>query len=128
MDDKTVTGPESDFIARMESFSKESRGVSYRDFERLLKEGGNLSLQHMNQVVYFASDQLGFWLAEWLFSPAHSPNTIASAETAGWRIIYRACSDELVKNVPNVGGPLEQQQNLALLGHAIKRRVDPSGA
>jgi len=124
MNDKPVIDPKSDLIARMESLSKGSEGVSYRDFEHLLREMENVSVPQLKQVVYFASDQLGFWEAEWLFSPADSPNTIAAAETEGWRLICRSCTDALVKNVPDVRRPLEQQQNLTLLRHAIKRRVD----
>ena len=124
MDDKTVHDNESDFIARMGSLSKESSGVSFRDFEALLKEGGSLSVQHMKQVVYFASEQLGFWQAEWLFSPADSPNTIASAEAEGWRLIYRACSDALLGQVSEVREQLEHKHNLTLARHCMERNVD----
>lgn len=124
MNDKPVIDPKSDPIARMESLSRGSAGVSHRDFERLLKEMGNVSVPHLNQVVSFASEQLGFWQAEWLFSSAHNPNTIAAAETEGWRLIYRACSDTLVDHVPEVREQLERKHNLTLARHAVERKVD----
>ena len=124
MNDKPVNDPKSDLIARMESLSNRSTGVSCRDFPHILKEMKDVTASEWKQVVYFASEQWSFWQAEWLFSPAHSPNTTAKAETEEWRLISRACSDALVEQNPDVRGPLERQQGLTLLRHSLKRRVD----
>jgi hypothetical protein len=51
MDDKPVIEPKSDLIGRMESLSKGSEGVSYRDFEDLLREMENVSVAQLKQVA-----------------------------------------------------------------------------
>jgi hypothetical protein len=123
MDDNLDDSKESNFIQRMEGLSKQNRSVSHRDFERLIKEGGNLTLQETKQVFYFASEQLAFWEAEWFYSPAHSPNTTAQEEIEGWHLIYKAISNTLVEKVPQIRGELEKLHTRTLLRHSIERTV-----
>ncbi len=117
--------PESDLLVRLESLTNRSMGVSYRDFERLLREGNaSIPVSHLHQVLNFACDQMGFWEAEWFFSPAHSPNTVAKIEMEGWRILWQGIFNILVENVPDTRDLLEQEQQLRLFGHSLRRGVE----
>ncbi len=123
MDDKSNS--ERDLMTRLESFAKERTGVPFREFERVLREGNApIPVSCLHQVLNFTFDQLGFWQAEWLFSPAHSPNTLAKSEMEGWQILWRGIFDALVENVPSAKDQLEQEQNLMLLRHSLKRGVE----
>jgi hypothetical protein len=123
MDDQKEV-PKGNLIARMGFLSNGSAGVLCQDFERALKEMGNVTISEWGQVVTFATDQLGFWEAEWLFSPAHCPNNFAAAEIDAWRLLWHVCADELVKKVPEVKDQLENQKSLILLRHSFQRRVN----
>ena len=123
MDDQKEASRD-DLIARMGFLSNGRPGVFCRDFERALKEMGNVTISEWGQVVTFVTDQLGFWEAEWLFSPAHCPNNLAAAEIDAWRLLWHVCADELVRKVPEVKEQLENQKSLILLRHSIQQRVD----
>jgi hypothetical protein len=115
-----------DITARMRSLANGKKGVSHRDFERVLREREDIdiTIKELRQLVSFATDQFGFWMAEWLFSPIQSPNMIAKAEVDGWRPLLRVCTDQLVMKIPEVKEHLEKEQDLILLQHSLKRRID----
>jgi hypothetical protein len=118
-------GSECDLLAQLESLMNRSIGVSYRDFEGLLREGNaSITVSHWHQVLNFACDQMGFWEAEWFFSPAHSPNTVAKIEMEGWRILWQVIFDILVENVPETKDLLEREQQLRLFEHSLRRGVE----
>jgi len=72
---------ERDLLTRLDFLANGSMGMSYREFERVLRDGdASIPVTCLHQVLNIACDQLGFWQAEWLFSPAHSPNTLAKTE------------------------------------------------
>jgi len=123
MDDQKEVS-KGDLIARMGFLSNGSSGVLCRDFERALKEMGSVTISEWGQIVTFATNQLGFWEAEWLFSPAHCPNSLAAGEIDAWRLLWHVCADELVKKVPEVKEHLENQKSLILLRHSLQRRVN----
>ena len=123
MDDQKEVS-KGNLIARMGFLSNGSSGVFCRDFERVLKEMGNVTISEWGQVVTFATDQLGFWEAEWLFSPEHRPNTVAQAEIDGWKLVCRVLTEELVKKVPEVRELSEKRQTQILLRHSLERRIN----
>lgn len=124
MNDERSSNP--DFLTRLESLANGRTRVPYREFESLLKELGNASIpvSHLHQVLNFTSDQLGLWEAQWLFSPAHSPNTLAKTEVEGWRILWQALFDSLAEKVPDTRALLEREQQLRLLQHSLERGVE----
>jgi len=117
-------GSGRDIPTRMRNLSNGNKGLSYQDFKQTLKETRYLPIDEFQEVVTFATDQYSFWSAEWLFSPADHPNTLAKAEIDGWRPLLDVCTDELVKRVPKVKELLEEQKELCLLQHVIQRRRD----
>ncbi len=124
MDDKQPTGKEGDMLSRLESLSKGELGVPHEDFERMLREFGNITISEWHKVVKFTSDQLGLWEAEWLFSPIHSPNTFAEEEVTGWQMISQVCINALVERVPEIKGDIERQQRLISVRCIVERRMD----
>ncbi len=116
---------EREFLTRVDSLANGCMGVPYREFERILREGdASISVASLHRVLNLACDQFGSWQAEWLFSPAHSPNTVAKTEMQGWEILWRRIFDTLVENVPSTKDPLEREQNLKLLQHSLQRGVE----
>jgi hypothetical protein len=124
MNDEPSSNP--DFLTRLESLANGRTRVPYREFESLFKELGNASIpvSHLHQVLNFTSDQLGLWEAQWLFSPAHSPNTLAKTEVERWRILWQALFDSLAEKVPDTRALLEREQQLRLLQHSLQRGVE----
>jgi len=123
MNDKSI--PEKDILTRLGSFAKDRMGVPYHEFEKFLKEGdSSIPVDSLHEVLNFACDQLGFWQAEWLFSPVNSPNTQAQTEMQGWEILWDGIFATFVENVPNIKEPLEREQNLKLLQHLLRRGVE----
>jgi len=116
-------GSGRDITACMRNLSNGTKGVSYQDFERVVREMGDITVSELKEVVTFATDQFGFWQTEWLFSPANSPNAVAATEIDGWKLLCRVFTEKLVKKVPEVKGLLDRQQSLTLLQHNIERRV-----
>jgi hypothetical protein len=119
------SGSERDLLARLESLADRNIGVSYRDFERLLKEGNaSILVSQLREVHKFACDQMGFWAAEWFFSPAHSPNIVAKTEMEGWQILRQGSFDALVENVLNIRDLLEKEQQLRSLHDSLRRGAE----
>jgi len=117
-------GSDRDITARMRNLSNGTKGVPLRDFERVIGELGDITVSELKEVVYFATEQFGFWEAEWLFSPAHRPNTVAQAEIDGWKLVCRVLTEELVKKVPEVRELSEKRQTQILLRHSLERRIN----
>ncbi|PKN65432.1 MAG: hypothetical protein CVU57_09950 [Deltaproteobacteria bacterium HGW-Deltaproteobacteria-15] len=121
----TDPSSESDLLSRLGALTSGCMGVQYLEFERILREGdSSIPLTSLHQVLNLACDQLGFWQAEWLFSPADTPNTVAKTEMEGWQIMWRGIFDTLVENVPGTKDSLEREQNLKLLQHSLQRGVE----
>ncbi|SPF51283.1 hypothetical protein SBDP1_910022 [Syntrophobacter sp. SbD1] len=119
---------DDELLAQLKLLTNDSKGVPYQEFERilkhLLKEKEDISVSELNKVCDFACKQLGCWKAEWLFSPAGSPNNIAQTQTDGWRIFYEEIFDALVKEAQDVREALEGLRAKILLSHLIEQRIE----
>ncbi len=126
MDDLKLPELKSELFDRLTCLSKEGHGVHYQDFERVFRESAkeDIMVDGWRKITSFISDQLGFWEAEWLFSPAYSPNTNAKSEMRGWMIICEACLGELKNKITEAADIVEGQHNLAVLKYSMKRAVD----
>jgi hypothetical protein len=114
-----------DILGQLESMTNKGQGVSHQDFERLLEEGSaSIPVSRANQLLDFAGDQVGFWEAEWLFSPAHSPNTNAKTEMEGWRLLWQALLESLSETVPDIRELTEKTQQLKILQHHSQRGLE----
>jgi hypothetical protein len=110
-----------DLLVRLESITNKDKGFFYQDLERLLKEGSaSIPVPYANQLLDFAGDQIGFWEAEWLFSPAQSPNTEAKTEMEGWRLLWQALLESLSETVPSIRELSEKKEQLRTLQHQLQ--------
>ena len=118
MNKQNLPEEKNDLLERLASLSTERQGVSNQDFQPILDNlPVNVSLHDWHVIANFASEQLNFWEAEWLFSWEHSPNTKARAETEGWK---RICKTKLPTSIDLI----DEQHDLILLNHSLKRAVD----
>jgi len=126
MNDRRSVDPEKDLIKRVKSLSNGETGVSYQDFERVVRDNApsDIKVSGRHEITSFASNQLGHWQAEYFFSMAHDPNSTAQAEMAGWKIICRDCLEALKNRIPLVGDQLEKKHNLIVLQHSLKQAID----
>jgi len=128
MEDQQTIPKERNLLALLELHFKGTSGVKHEDFERVLKEltkkFGDATLSEWHKVFNFASDQVGFWGTEWLFSSVDSPDTVAQAEFKGWVIVSRGFMNALVERVPRLRGEIEREHELASLRHTMERRID----
>jgi len=112
-------------LERTEAISKGGKGVSSDDFRDLLRQAPkSISPSDMNKVVTTASEQVGYWEAEYLFSPADIPNDAAAAESAAWKSIWSACAESLTKLAPELREKLDEQQQTVAFHHHLCRRIE----
>jgi hypothetical protein len=115
-----------ELLTRLEQLTGESKGLSSREFLRLMKEDGNTSIptSQLSKGYRFAYDQLAFWQAEWSFSRADSPDSVAKIEVECWEILCRSFFDSLVEIIPDQQEKIEGLQGKILLHHAMRRRLE----
>lgn len=95
----------ADLLAHIRQLSAAVSLVPHREMHDLLKGLGSdesFSPTEWAQVVDFSADQLSRWQVQWLFSPAESPDTVAAAESEGWRALWKVYSDAPAKEAPGV--------------------------
>jgi hypothetical protein len=118
---------QSELFTRLRDLSSSNSCLPHGEFQRLLDaspEGRKLPLPVWKEVVDFASDQCARWQAQWLFSPAASPDTTAAQEFESWRQLYATCSAALVERVPDVKEHLGRQHSLTALQHALQLQIE----
>lgn len=119
------SGSGTTLLKRTEAILEGGKGVSSAVFLDLLREAPKeVSPSDLNKVVTMASEQIGYWEAEYLYSPADSPYEAAAAESRGWEQVWTACSEALANCVPDVRDSLNRQQNMVVLSHHLRRRVE----
>jgi len=102
-----------------------SSGVPIEEVSRLL-DGmpDNISAKELNELVKFASNQVGIWEAEWLFSPSESPNLTAKKESEQWSKLWETWFETLSELIPDMREQSERLHNLSLLQHKLTKSVD----
>jgi DNA polymerase-3 subunit epsilon len=74
-----------------------------------------LSASQWVEVIDFASNQLGYWSAEYVFSPMTSPNVLAEEgaeeEAEGWQCAWEACAKSLAEQKPELLENLEESKS-----------------
>jgi hypothetical protein len=125
MSEQNKTSSESDILTFLESLSNGNIGVTIEHISPFLRNmPENISVTALNQLVIFASDQVGIWGAEWAFSPANAPNTTAKAESARWDKLRAGWVDLLLAQVPDLRETQKHIQEYTEFGHYLKLRLD----
>jgi hypothetical protein len=82
-----------------------------------------MSVAQLDQIVNFASDQVGIWKAEYSFSPAYSPNAAAKAESERWEQLWGAWLDMLLGAVPDVAEQTHLRHRLVVAKHSLEKSL-----
>jgi hypothetical protein len=115
---------DSDLTARLESLSDGTKGVTVDSLQSLLKTmPQNMSATELNQIMNFASDQVGIWEAEYSFSSVTSPRIDAKAESELWAELWAAWSDMLLELVPDIAEKIHRRHRLIVAQHSIKKSL-----
>lgn len=113
-----------DLAGGLEALSTGAAGVTVQSFEGLLKSmPEEMSVAQLNQILNFASDQVGIWKAEYLFSPAYSPDAAAKAESERWEQLRGALLDSLLELVPDVEELTHSKHRLSDAQHIMDKSL-----
>ena len=79
-----------EILSHLQALATGKSAVPFEHFDRLRKRTSETTMtpSELNELVNFASDQVGMWQAEWFFSPANLPNTSAKAESEQWEKLW----------------------------------------
>ncbi len=124
MDDQPKFDADGNLAARLTSLANGMSRVMTEDFEVLLKNmPEQVSTTALNQIINFASDQVGIWEAEYSFSSAISPNTVARAESERWAQLWGTWSDVLLKLAPDVADQIHRRHRLIVAKHSVEKSL-----
>ena len=100
--------------------------VNYEDFDSNLKalEQQEFSVNELHELLNYSSNQYGYWMSKWYFSPQLNPDNDAKLQTEGWEKLSRAFLSVLIENMPNAEAELQREYNLIAIQHSLKKRVD----
>jgi hypothetical protein len=112
-------------LGPLEIVARCSAPMRHREFEDLLRSTPSVTAQEFAEIVKFAADQEGQWLARWSLSPATAPDDTARVEYLGWHQLWESCLEELVEQVekPELRDALDRHRRLAALQHAAASRL-----
>jgi len=117
--------PDHDLMTQLEVLANKGGGVRFPDFARMIVDGqAEMTLSECYETFNFACDQLGFWEAEWCFSPVNSPNHTAELEVKGWEILCQNLFNSLLEHIPDQRADLEKGKQQRLLLPSLTRRVE----
>ncbi len=116
---------ETALLERTAAIAASGKGVSSEEFLALMRQAPeSITPSDMNKVVKMASEQVGYWEAEYMFSRADTPNAAAAAESAGWKNTWSACAETLINLAPELRDKLDEQQRMVALHYHLSRRVE----
>jgi len=119
---KDTATADNDLAGRLEALSVGATGVTVHSFEGLFKNmPEEMSVAQLNQIINFASDQVGIWEAAYSFSSAYSPNAAAKAESERWEQLWGAWLDMFLKLIPDVAEQAHRRHRLIVLQHSIEK-------
>ena len=100
--------------------------VNYKDFEKKLKAvwQEEIVVNELHELLKFSSDQYGYWMSKWYFSPQLNPDSDAKLQTEGWELLSQAFLSALIKNMPNSEAELQHEHDLIAMRHSLQKRVD----
>lgn len=115
----------SDLSQYLQAQTSSGTGVTIETIERLLKKlPDTMPVAELNELVKFASNQVGIWEAEWMFSPDESPQLTAKAESEKWSKLWTAWLESLCALVPDVKEQSVRAHNLTVLQYHMSKRID----
>lgn len=115
----------NDLLQYIQSQNSSGTGVTIANIEPLLKVmPDKITVAELNELVKFASNQVGIWEAEWMFSPSISPQLTAKTEADQWGRLWESWLESLSKLIPDVKEQSERAHRLTVLKHHLSKSVD----
>ena len=110
----------------IQAFVSKSVAVKLEDFEARLKTltQAEFSPGELHELLNFASEQAGWWTADWLFSEQADPDLGARHQSEAWEKLWAGWHGVLAQTVPEATGELKREHDLIVLGHTLRRRVE----
>jgi hypothetical protein len=96
-------------LVRCDHFRFLSRSVLAKDYAK---------------IVDFCADQIGRWHAEWLFSPALTPNSDAACEKEAWVAAWKTASDVLIEVFHALNAKLKREKDYACLRIVMEKSLE----
>ncbi len=125
MDEQDFGSPAQQFLQGLEVLSRRRilvRCDHFQQFNDHLSEA--FRTEDLAKIVDFAAEQLGRWDAEWLFSPALTPDADAASEREAWVAQWQITADALIKAVPASGATLKKEKGLIHLRCVMEKRLE----
>ena len=121
MEDQSTTTIDNDLASRLDTLSAKTGAVTVERFRVFLKDmPEKMSIVQLNQILNFASEQVGVWEAAFSFSPAHSPNLNAKAESEQWEQLWNAWSNMLLELAPEITDEVHRRHRLIVVKHSVE--------
>jgi hypothetical protein len=121
MEDQPGGATDITFENRLEALTTQTAGVTIEEFSAFLKNTPErkMAIKHLNQIVNFASEQVGVWEAAYSFSPADSPDVGAKNESEQWEELWKTWSALLLEQVPDLMDKVNRRHRLIVAGHSV---------
>ena len=125
MEDQPRGATNTTFEDRLEALTTQTAGVAIEKFRAFLKDTpeNKISIEQLNQIVNFASEQVGIWEAAYSFSSAHSPNIGAKNESEQWEELWKAWSALLLEQVPDLSDKVNHRHRLIVAGRSVETSI-----
>ena len=122
MEDQPTGTIDTDFADRMAALTNQTVGVTIEKFRTFLEGTAKdtMSIAQLNEIVNFASKQVGLWEAAYSFSPAHSPNIGAKNESEQWDELWKAWSALLLEKVPDIADEVNRRHRLIVARPSVE--------
>ena len=122
MEDQPTGTIDTDFADRLAALTSQNVGVTIEKFRTFLEGTAKdtMSIAQLNEIVNFASKQVGVWEAAYSFSPAHSPNIGAKNESEQWGELWIAWSALLLEKVPDLSDKIKRRHHLIVAERSVE--------
>jgi hypothetical protein len=125
MSDQTNFNSMEEILSHLQALATGNSGVPFEQFDQLRKRTSEATMtpSELNQLVNFASDQVGIWQSEWVFSSSDFPDTSAKAESEQWEKLWEVSSNMLIEQVPEIKEQNDQKHQLNILRCHMSQRL-----
>src|SRR5512136_508706 len=123
MDEQYLGSPAYQFLRGLDTLRQRKIQVRCDHFQQSVQDlSASIPAKEFAKIVDFCADQLGRWDAEWLFSPAPTPDSDAACEKEAWAALWEKNSDALMKVLPASSAQLKRERDLICLRGIMEKR------
>lgn len=111
------------FLRSLDALSQGKMQVRCDHFQQSVQDlSASILAEDFAKIVAFSADQLGRWDAEWLFSPALTPDSDAACEKEAWAAAWETNSNALMEVFPALRANLKRERDLICLSRIMEKR------